>query len=175
MQRIKGVIIVLALIFTVTACGGQNEDMASDETALSSGELVVDNVTANLTLPTATGAVYMRISNGTGQDDVLLGAEVPGCGTVELHEMSMDGDIMRMRPVEGGRIPIPAGQTVMLQRGGLHVMCIDKTGEFVVGDSVPVTLQFERAGTVEVSAQVIEPGEMPMDNMEGDSMNMGGE
>ena len=58
------------------------------------------------------------------------------------------------------RIPIPAGQTVMLERGGLHVMCIGKTGEFTVGQSVPVTLTFETAGQMEVAAEVIEPGKL---------------
>ncbi len=144
----------------------------------ANGELVVDQVTANLTLPTATGAVYMRITNGTAEDDALVGAIVPGCGVVELHEMTMDGDIMRMNPVPGGQIPIPAGQTVMLQRGGLHVMCMDKTGSYAVGETVPVTLQFANAGTVEVNATVVEPGEMSMDmdaGAEHGDMDMGGE
>jgi len=158
--------LLLALVLVAAACGGQ----AMSEPAAPEGELAVQNVTANLTLPTTTGAVYMQITNGTEVDDALIDATVPGCGTVELHEMVMEGDVMKMRQMEGNRIPIPAGETVMLQRGGLHVMCIDKTGEFAVGDSVPVTLQFENAGTIEVMATVIEPGEMP----EGMEMEMEG-
>jgi periplasmic copper chaperone A len=59
----------------------------------------------------------------------------------------------------------------MLQRGGLHVMCIDKTGEYTVGQMIPVTLQFQNAGTIEVQAEVVAPGEaMEMDDhdMSGD-------
>lgn len=167
---------ILGFIFfvTLTACGGA--DTGSMNNTGTTGKLTVDNVTANLTLPTSTGAVYMMIANGSGIDDALVDAEVPGCGTIELHEMVMDGDVMKMRQVAGNRIPIPAGETVMLQRGGLHVMCIDKTGEFAVGEMVPVTLQFEKAGTIEVQAQVIEPGEMPMNmEMEGGMHDMGGE
>jgi copper(I)-binding protein len=156
MRVLKIVLFGIVLTLILAACGGE----AAGEPAAVSDTLVVDNVTANLTLPSPTGAVYMRITNGTTQDDALLGAAVPGCGLVELHEMMMDGDIMRMRPVEGQRIPIPAGETVMLERGGLHVMCMEKTGTYAVGDTVPVTLEFANAGTIEVNAEVIAPGEM---------------
>lgn len=158
---------MLLLVVVLVACGGQT----ADNPPAANDELVVDNVTANLTLPTTSGAVYMRITNGTDQDDALLGAIVPGCGLVELHEMVMDGDVMRMNPVEGGQIPIPAGQTVMLERGGLHVMCMEKTGTYAVGDTVPVTLQFANAGTIDVSAEVIEPGEMNMNTSDGADSN----
>jgi periplasmic copper chaperone A len=153
-------ITTLLLLLVLVACGG-NQVEEPDRPV--TGELTVDNVTANLTLPSTTGAVYMRIANGSGSDDALIGAEVPGCGTVELHEMIMQDDVMMMRQMEGNRIPIPAGETVMLERGGLHVMCIDKTGEYTVGEMVPVTLQFEQAGTMEVMAEIVAPGEMPMD------------
>jgi copper(I)-binding protein len=152
---------LLVVVLLLVACGAGTGDTPT------AGALTVEDVSANLTLPSDTGALYMRIRNGTESDDALLGAEVPGCGVVELHEMTMDGDVMMMRQVEGNRIPIPAGETVMLERGGLHVMCIGKTGTFSVGDSVPVTLRFEQAGTMEVSATVIEPGEMP-EGMGGD-------
>jgi periplasmic copper chaperone A len=159
---------IALLLLLLAACGGgQNGETTSTE----SGELIVDNITANLTLPTTTGAVYMRITNGSSNDDALIGAEVPGCGTVELHEMIMQDDVMMMRQMEGNRIPIPAGETVMLQRGGLHVMCIDKTGEFTVGEMVPVTLQFESAGTIEVQAEVVAPGEA----MEMEEQDVGGD
>ena len=167
MKRLNAVALLLVLF--LVACSGASEEMAAP-----AGELTVDTVTANLSLPTETGAVYMRITNNTDTDDTLIDATVPGCGTIELHEMIMENDVMVMRQMEGNRIPIPAGQTVMLERGGLHVMCVGKTGEFAVGDEVAVTLQFENAGTIEVTAEVIEPGEMPAD-MEDGGMDMGGE
>jgi copper(I)-binding protein len=157
-------IIVIVLLFALAACGGG----MGDEESSAAGELTVDNVTANLTLPTETGAVYMRITNGTDSDEALLGATLAGCETIELHEVILQDDVMTMRQVEGNRIPIPAGETVMLQRGGLHVMCLGKTGEFTVGQMAPVTLQFETAGQVEVSAEVIDPAEM---DAEGSSMS----
>lgn len=159
MRRLMVTAIVLVLL--LAACGSGSADNV--------GDLTVENITANLTLPTETGAVYMQITNGGDTDDALIDATIPGCGTVELHEVVMVNDVMTMQQIEGNRIPIPAGESVMLKRGGLHVMCIDKTGDFAIGDSVPVTLVFENAGTIEVAAEVIDPGEMPA-NTEGGSM-----
>ena len=162
-------VVGLVLVILLVACGG-NEGMGGT----TAGELVVDGVMGNLALPMPNGAVYMTITNGTASDDALIDAAVPGCGAVELHEMIMEDDVMVMRQMEGNRIPIPAGETVMLQRGGLHVMCIGKTAEFAVGESVPVTLTFENAGAMEVAAEVIEPGEMsPEMQMETEEGGMG--
>lgn len=160
------VVAVILLVVLAAGCGGGEETMTAPETA---GELTVDNVTANLALPSDTGAVYMHITNGGDVDDALIDAAIDGCGTIELHEMINENDTMMMRQVEGNRIPVPAGETVMLQRGGLHVMCIGKTGEFTIGQSVPVTLTFEKAGTMQVMADVLDPAELGMD-MSGGGM-----
>ncbi len=168
-MRLLKVLLPIFLI-VLAACGGAGGDEAG-----TPGELTVDNVTANLTLPTETGALYMRIVNNTDSDDALLGATVPGCGTIELHEMVMQDDVMTMRQLEGNRLPIPSGQTVMLERGGLHVMCLGKTGEFTVGQAVPITLEFENAGTIELSAEVIDPGAMESGMGDSDSMGEGDE
>ena len=168
-------VVGLVLMMLLVACGG-NEGMGGT----TAGELVVDGVMGNLALPMPNGAVYMTITNGTASDDTLIDAAVPGCGAVELHEMIMEDDVMVMRQMEGNRIPIPAGETVMLQRGGLHVMCIGKTAEFAVGESVPVTLTFENAGVMEVTAEVLDPAEMEMApemqmDTEDGGMDMGGD
>ena len=118
-----------------------------------------------------TGAFYMLISNGTAEDEVLQSASIDICGTVELHEMMMDGDVMRMQEVDGGEIVIPAGKTVSLQPGGLHVMCIGKSGELVAGSTVPVTLAFKNAGSMTMDAEIRMIGEEGMHgNMDGMDM-----
>jgi copper(I)-binding protein len=69
---------------------------------------------------------------------------------------------MMMERVEGGEIAVPAGESVELKPGGLHAMCLQKTGEFAVGQLVDVTLNFANAGEIQVSAQVIDPaGRVP--------------
>jgi copper(I)-binding protein len=98
------------------------------------------------------GAGYLTIRN-SGAADRLLAASSPAAQRMELHTHLRDGDVMRMRPVAD--IPIPAQGVVTLQPGGLHLMLIGLTQALELGQRVPVTLRFERAGevTVELSVQ----------------------
>ncbi len=140
-----------------------NQETAPNPPVLS-GELTVQNVQANLALPTDTGSVWMLISNGTEEEERLLGAQIDGCGTVELHDMLIDeNDVMIMRQVEGGEIIIPAGQTVELKRGGLHMMCLQKVAPLEPGTEIEIVLQFANAGDISITAPVVAPGDMPME------------
>lgn len=120
------------------------------------GELQISDVWGR-TSPMAAqnGAFYLTITNGTDQEERLLAAESEVCGSTELHEMYMkEGDVMGMRPVSEGYVVIPAGETAELKVGGLHVMCIDKTVEFQLGDEIPLTLTFANAGERMVTAEI---------------------
>jgi hypothetical protein len=98
-------------------------------------------------------AAYLTIANGTAQDDALLSVSTPAARSPEIHQTSADeSGMMAMHPVD--RIEVPAGQTVKLQPGGFHIMLIDLTGELVVGSTIDLTLTFENAGEVKVSAVV---------------------
>ena len=68
-----------------------------------------------------TAAVYLTITNKGAGADRLVAVSVPRAGKASLHQMSMDGGVMRMRALDGG-IAIPAGQTVALAPGGTHIM-----------------------------------------------------
>jgi copper(I)-binding protein len=72
----------------------------------------------------------------------------PRAVSVEMHEMSMDGDVMRMRAVEG--VAIPAGGSVAFGPSGLHLMFTGVTAPFLEGEEIPVTLTFETAGAFEI-------------------------
>lgn len=97
----------------------------------------------------------MTIENTGSQVDALTRVESGACGVTELHESSMDdAGVMRMRPVDGGRIELPAGGTVTLKTGGLHVMCLQKTQALAVGEKIPLTLVFENAGILSVEAEI---------------------
>ena len=98
------------------------------------------------------GAAFMQLRNTGGQPDRLVSASSPIARVVELHSMTRDGDVMRMRPVQD--IPVPAGGTVALQPGGFHIMMIGLTGAMAQGSRVPLTLRFERAGEVQVELAV---------------------
>ena len=100
-----------------------------------------------------TGA-YMEISSARGAS--LVGAESTAAGAVEVHEMSMDKNVMRMRAVP--KLDLPAGKTVELKPGGYHMMLIDLKRPLKKGDSVPLRLKIENkdktVSIVEVKAEV---------------------
>lgn len=106
-------------------------------------------------------AGYMSITNPGAIEDKLVSAASPRAARVEIHEMKMEGTTMSMAPVTGGVVVAP-GASVALAPGGFHLMFMDVTGPFVAGETVPVTLTFEKAGAVEVALGVrdrtAEPG-----------------
>jgi copper(I)-binding protein len=99
-----------------------------------------------------TGGAYFPVRNPGKAADRLTRVASPAARVVEIHSMTMDGTLMKMRPVAG--IDIPGGGEVALGSGGYHVMLIDLTRPLVAGDKVPLMLTFERAGTVDVVADV---------------------
>ncbi len=108
---------------------------------------------ARATPPGATTAgAYLSIENKGTTADRLLRVVSPIAGLGELHSMSMDGSVMRMRAVPS--IEIPAGATVKFAPGGLHVMLQDLKRPLKQGDRVPVILTFERAGEAKVELSV---------------------
>lgn len=100
----------------------------------------------------AAGGGYLRIIGGH-ETDRLVGARAAIAGRVELHSMTMDGNVMRMRQVEA--IDVPAGKTVELKPGGLHLMFMDLKTPLRTGISFPLTLRFEKAGDVPVEVKVL--------------------
>ena len=103
----------------------------------------------------SSAAVYFTLANSGGRDRLLsVGAE--GVGKASFHETSMDGDIMRMRAIDGG-IEIPARGQVRLSANGRHVMIQDLATQLAVGSSVRLTLRFERQGLVEIGVPVSGP------------------
>ena len=99
----------------------------------------------------AAGGGFLRIVGGAA-DDKLVSASAPIAGRVELHSMTMEGDVMRMRQIDN--IPVPAGKTVDLKPGGLHLMFMDLKTPLQTGSSFPLTLKFLKAGEVKVDVKV---------------------
>ncbi len=102
----------------------------------------------------ATGA-FMLLNSA--QDGKLVAARSPVAGVVEIHEMAMEGQLMKMREAKGG-IALPAGQAVELKPGGYHVMLMDLKQQVKAGETVPMTLVVEgkdgQRQTIEVKAPV---------------------
>lgn len=106
--------------------------------------------------PGAAGGAYMLIRNDSAQPDRLLSASSAVAEAAEVHEMTMENDVMKMREVEGGLV-IPARGSVELAPGGYHIMLINLKQALTPGETVVLTLNFERAGPLEVLAEVRAP------------------
>jgi periplasmic copper chaperone A len=99
------------------------------------------------------GGGFLTIANSGQTADRLIAATSEVANAVELHQMKMEGDMMKMSPVESG-IDIPPGGTVELAPGGLHIMFIGIGQPFEEGACVEVTLTFEQAGELPVVLSV---------------------
>jgi hypothetical protein len=135
---------------------------------VKAGDLVISQAWSRATPGGAKiGGGFLTIENKGSAPDKLVGVSAEAAGKVEVHEMAMDGGVMKMRPVEGG-LTIDPGKTVKLAPGGLHLMMMDLKSPLKQGDKLPVTLQFEKAGKVAVTLDVQGVG------APGPSGNMGG-
>ena len=118
-------------------------------------DIKVDDAWARPTLGQArTGAAYLTLST-TGTPDRLVAVSAPVAGKAELHTMTMNNNVMQMRPVDA--IQVTPGTDVKLQPGGLHVMLLDLKSPLKLGDKFPLTLKFERGGEVQVQVEVRQP------------------
>lgn len=105
-----------------------------------------------------TGAAYFTITNTGTADDALLRIETSAAPKAQIHTMTMDGMVMRMRELD--RLALPAGQTVAAAPGGIHIMLIGLKAPLVRGDTFSMKLVFEKAGSVDVTVDVQTPEEM---------------
>ena len=127
---------------------------------VKAGELVITQAWSRATPSGAkTAAGYLTIQNKGTNPDRLTGASADVAGKVEIHEMSMSGGVMKMRPLENG-LQIAAGKTVKLAPEGYHLMLEDLRSPLKQGDKIPVTLDFEKAGKVQATLDVQGVGAM---------------
>lgn len=122
------------------------------------GDLTISKTWTRATPPKArNGGGFAEIKNAGSEADRLIAATSPVAKKVELHEMAVNDGIMKMRELEAG-IDVPAGETVALKPGGLHIMFMGLNEPFKEGSSVPVVLTFEKAGDVEIVLDVNKMG-----------------
>jgi copper(I)-binding protein len=129
----------------------------------AAGSIKIENAYTRATVPgQQVAGGFMTIEN-KGAADQLVSASSPAAGEVQLHEMAMDGNVMKMRQVKD--IVVPAGGAVELKPGGLHLMFMNIKAPLAAGQTVPVKLKFAKAGEVVV--------EMPVNAM-GSGVGHGG-
>ncbi|WP_428669062.1 copper chaperone PCu(A)C [Reyranella sp.] len=125
------------------------------------GNLRIDRLWARATPPTApAGGGFLTVTNTGTTPDRLVSASSPASSQVQIHEMKMDGNIMRMRELDNG-LEIPPGATVALVPGGFHLMMMGLKSPLKEGTRVPVTLVFEKAGKLDVELAVTAIGGSP--------------
>lgn len=138
----------LAAALVLTGCTQTPDVTVSDYWVKSSEMSMVGGMTA----------VYGTITNNSGQDITLLGGSTEVAGVVEVHEMAMIDGAMKMQKIDGGLV-IPAGQSVVLEPGGNHLMLMELTQAVEPGSQISVTLDFEGTEDLTLEGVVGKPAQ----------------
>ena len=143
MKAVTATFILLLILLITSACG--NSVGISVQDAWARPGFRGDN-----------SAVYLTINNPTNQGDGLIGAACDVAGGTEIHLSKMDaaGTVTMERQ---DRVIIPAKNSVELAPGGLHIMLVNLGKDLSVGDTFPVTLEFQRAGDITIEVEVKQP------------------
>ena len=145
-----------ALLFLGTHFASQVQ--AEDAKA---GYIVIHQPWIRLSPGSSMASGYAAIENASKADDTLLSVKVDGVPDSQLHEMKMEGEVMKMNEIPAG-LKLPAGATVQIwPKSSYHVMLMGMTKPLKVGDRVKGTFTFATAGKVEVQFEVMAPGSMP--------------
>lgn len=141
--KIAPAIVILSLV--LAACTTSSEPVTVSDVWTRSAPAAVPNA-----------AFYLTIDGGS-TDDTLETVATDACGVAEIHETVTNDGVMSMQPRPDG-IDVGSGESVKLEPGGYHVMCMAKTMDFVGGESIEVTLQFKEAGSITTAAEVRSDG-----------------
>jgi periplasmic copper chaperone A len=156
--------LALFLLVAAVAAPAQAEEVKAGDLVISQGW---SRATPN---GAKIGSGYLTIENKGTTPDRLVAVSADVAGKVEVHEMTMNNGVMTMRPVGNG-LTIDPGKTVKLAPGGHHLMMFDLKSPLKQGDTLPISLIFEKAGKVNVSLAVEGIGAQGPDGASGD-MNM---
>ncbi len=152
-------LLLLAAAFTLASTALAHDYMHGDIHIMKPWSRPLPAVSVN-------GAAYMTLMNKGNAPDRLVSLSTPAAKKAELHNHIMEGGMMKMRPVEA--VEITPDEPSVLQPGGLHVMLMGLTEPLVERNSFPLTLDFERAGSIEVKVMIFEPEEAGHGDMKHD-------
>lgn len=140
-----------ALSATLPALAQDHSGHATHAQApITLGAIEIGGPFTRATLPNApVGGGFLTLTNTGTEDDRLVAASAAIAGATQIHAMAMEGDVMKMRQLTEGLV-IPAGETVVLEPGGYHLMFMGLKQAIAEGAVVPVELTFEKAGTITV-------------------------
>ena len=98
--------------------------------------------------------MFFRLVNTGNEADQLIGGESPVAGSVEIHKTTMEEGVMKMEHIPG--LELPAKGKVLLEPVGYHMMLIGVNTSLALGDTLPITLRFEKSGEIQIEVQVRE-------------------
>jgi copper(I)-binding protein len=151
-MQCKSLLLAIALALSVTMAAAHEYKV---------GALKIDHPWARATPKGVTiGGGYMKITNTGSEPDRLIGGSATFAGRFEVHQMMMNGGIMQMRPLAEG-LEIKPGETVELRPGSFHVMFVDLKQPLAQGQKLGGSLQFQKAGKVDVEFAVESIGGTP--------------
>ncbi|MGE6605553.1 copper chaperone PCu(A)C [Halomonas sp. NPDC076908] len=154
-------VLLSSLLLVSTSLFAHHGGSHDEPTSAESSHLDVTQPWARATPPgAAAGGGFLTITNHGSVDDRLVGASAAITDQVEIHTMEMVGDVMRMQHLPGG-IEIPAGETVTLAPGGLHLMFMALPSPIEEDQPIPLTLEFQHAESIETELQVVPVGASP--------------
>ncbi len=139
---------------------------AIDMQSVKAGTLEISGFWTRAMLPAQPAAGgFLTVTNTGKEDDRMISVTTTRAGKSEIHEMAMVDNVMKMRQLADGLV-IPAGGTVELKPGGYHLMFLEVPERFEEGQTVPVTVTFEKAGKVDLVLPVksMQEGKMQMDH-----------
>ncbi len=150
-----------AILFCLALALGATVAYAEDAASYKVGALQITQAWSRATPKGAEVAgAYFKITNTGTTPDRLIGGSSPVAGRFEIHQMTMENGVMKMRPVQGGLV-IKPGESVDLKPGAYHVMMLDLKQPLNKGDHIKATLNFEKAGSVDIEYNVVGVGETP--------------
>lgn len=153
------------------ACGMLATALPSAAAFAQTQPVTIENAWARATPAKAeNGAAYLTLQ--AAAPNRLTGISTPVAKKAELHQMKMEGSVMKMRPVAG--IDLPAGETVTLKPGGVHIMLIGLNQRLQPGQSIPLTLHFAKGGDEQVTVPVEAVGAMGPHQAPGQAKETGG-
>jgi copper(I)-binding protein len=154
-------LLIVAILFATLALGAEAQTTPS---------ISLENAWARATTASAqSAAIYVTITDH-GTADRLLAASTPVAGKAELHETIHEGNVTKMRSAAG--LAVSPGAPVSLSPGGYHIMLTELKQPLTDGQSFPLSLTFEKAGSIETTVTVKAVAAAPAHNM--DHMNMPG-
>lgn len=156
----KKLSLLIAAALVLTGCA-QTADLTIENYWVKSSEMSVEG---------GMTAVFGKLTNNTDKDITLVGGSSAAANLVEIHEMAMIDGEMKMQMIEGGLV-IPAGQSVVLEPGGNHIMLMDLTSAIEAGSEISVTLDLEGAEDITLEGVVAKPSEGGDEEYHNEDMN----